>query len=35
MRGHPVIVMPKFSIRLDRLRDWTAPLLEAATRTGG
>ena len=34
-RGHTVIVMPKFSIRLDHLRDWTAPLLEAATRTRG
>ena len=27
-------IMPKFSIRL-RLRDWSAPLLEAATRTRG
>jgi hypothetical protein len=28
-------IMPKFSIRLRGLRDWSAPLLEAATRTRG
>ena len=28
-------IMPKFSIRLRSLRDWSAPLLEAATRTRG
>jgi hypothetical protein len=28
-------IMPKFSIRLRSLRHWSAPLLEAATRTRG